>query len=1305
RTHDSLARILTAKIKGTLVLEELLVTPGKKMQKKQSLEKSSLTGDKNHAPDTGVGASHQAGVEAFHLDFFVFCSSLNSLIPTLGQVGYVSANAFLDAYAGTIFSGGEVFAVSINWDRWRNVGMAAKTENLENRESGKTGEEPAGEITIPEALEAFSRILQYKLPQVAVSSVDLEIRMEQQAIREDDINDIITGKSPTGSLTERPGLNEKYIAPRNELETTLAGIWQKYFGIEKIGINDDFFELGGDSLKGMMFVNKYNKLLKENVNINIMFEAPTIAQQVDYLRKHYPNTATGIARELPAEITPTAATAAEKYNEIEPAEKKEYYILAPAQKRLYILQQLKLKNTAYNLSHTLQLATGTGKVRLENIFGKLIRRHESLRTSFHMLQENPVQVIHDTVEFKIETYNLNEKGTGQQLMQVKQNFFRAFDLTRPPLLRVAVVESKRTEIDKTGGEQLLLVDMHHIITDGTSQEILTNEFFTLYAGESLPPLKVQYRDYAEWQNTAKQKKLMKQQEEFWTNQFLDELPRLTLPTDYPRPVTQSFDGDKLSFELNKTETANLAGTARENGTTLYMTILSLFTILLSKLSGQEDIIIGTPTAGRLHADLENIIGMFVNTLPMRNYPDGSKSIAEYLREVKENTLSAFENQEYQFEDLVEGLSVRRDTGRNPIFDVMFNLLNISTGKPAKNKPRSIVTPQEPKDSTPDSTPDSKYDFIKRTSKFDLTLTCGEIEPGEINEGTLDIHFEYSVKLFKEETIKRFTTYFRNVLQAVATNPGGKIGDIEIITNEEKEKILYQFNDTTADYPKNKTIHRLFEEQVERTPDSIGLVGKEKPVGSRQLAVGLLSIPSTHETPVQESAVTYKELNEKSNSLAYLLQSKGVKPGTIVAIMVERSIEMIIGLLGILKAGGAYLPIAPNYPEERINYMLKDSNARLLLVDDKSEIRISKSETKPNDPKPNNHPSSSFPNSQYPITNTQTDGPIVLNLNHLPLECLEPEFVSDFGFRASDLPFKATSLAYIIYTSGTMGSPKGVLIEHRNVIRLVKNAGYIKFSTEDHLLLTGAFVFDVTTFEIWGPLLNGASLCLVHKDEILDIEKLETIIVKNKISILHLIPQLFNQVALQNSRIFAGLNYFLVGGDLVRPREVNRIRMLYKNLEIRHMYGPTENTTFSTYFPVLRDYESNIPIGKPLANSTAYIVDKYGNMNPPGVPGEIRVGGDGIARGYLNKPELTSRKFTEASWQLAVGKNKEGAQNTQKNTEKKETKEERTLITNTQYPITDNTLYRTGDLGRWLPEGNIEFLGRIDHQVKIRGFRI
>ncbi|MCP4215459.1 MAG: AMP-binding protein, partial [bacterium] len=450
---------------------------------------------------------------------------------------------------------------------------------------------------------------------------------------------------------------KNYTAPRDETEEKLNLIWAGILGTPKqaIGIDDNFFDIGGHSLRATVMVSKIHKEFNVKVPLPEIFANPSIRALADNLK--------GVNEET--------------YHSIEPAEKKEYYVLSSAQKRLYILEQM--ESMAYNMPGTVPLAGETDPAKLEAALKTLIQRHDSFRTSFHMINETPVQVVHDTVPFTIEKPASFDRSTADPLTAAKRAFFRPFDLSKAPLLRVGFVETPGGQKENPG--RYMLLDMHHIITDGVSREILTREFFALIAGEELPPLTVQYRDYAQWRAGSAQKQLMEQQEEFWLNTFPDELPVLELPTDYPRPVIQSFEGKRVSFVLTQEETRSLNAAANENEATLYMTVLAIFTILLSRLGGREDIIVGAPTAGRRHADLDNIIGMFVNTLAMRNYPEGEKTVGAFLGEVRENTLNVFENQEYQFEDLVDKLSLRRDTGRNPIFDVMFNMLNLDEYDP------------------------------------------------------------------------------------------------------------------------------------------------------------------------------------------------------------------------------------------------------------------------------------------------------------------------------------------------------------------------------------------------------------------------------------------------------------------------------------------------------------------------------------------------------------------------------------------------------------------------------------------------
>ncbi|MCP4154528.1 MAG: amino acid adenylation domain-containing protein, partial [bacterium] len=732
--------------------------------------------------------------------------------------------------------------------------------------------------------------------------------------------------------------------------------------------------------------------------------------------------------------------------------------------------------------------------------------------------------------------------------------------------------------------------------------------------------------------------------------------------------------------------------AADNQVPLYMAILSIFTLLLSKLSGQEDIIVGTPTAGRRHADLENIIGMFVNTLPMRNYSPGNKTVNTFMKEVKKHTLAAFENQEYQFEDLVDRLSVRRNTGRNPIFDVMFNLLNQADYKEQNTNSFNSF-----------NSPNSLYSPNSFTSKFDLTLNAEE------TGDHLYFYFEYCTKLFKEKTIKRFITYFKGILRAISNAPHQKISDIEIITEEEKNQILYDFNDTETDYPHDKTIHQLFEEQVEKTPDRISTVGKAKPVGSRQYAVGkkktqeqlpqmeatpsipsipsFPSIPSTHETPLQESqsrqatAVTYRELNEKSNRLAGLLKSKGVQPGTIVAIMPERSIEMIIGIIGILKAGAAYLPIDPEYPEERIKYMLRDSSTKIVLRELKE-------------------------------FNELGEGIEIIDIHTIyQLFSSTETRHSALGIRhpASALP--TSSPAYIIYTSGTTGRPKGVLIEHSSVVNLaISQVKRFKLDTSERIMQFSSISFDASVEQIVISLFSGAVLVLVDKETLTGGEKFNDYVNKQAVTHLNSVPSFLATLEPAQNR---QLRRVIAGGEKCPPELVGR---WISQCDFYNQYGPTETTVTSIALAVKKNnVPTTLSIGKPIANTRVFILDKNRKLVPAGVTGELYIGGSGVAPGYLNKPEMTSEKFITYKLQNEPEK---GSQSQLPGT----ALQIKAFggVGPTQWGFINPSVtgfsrkgsdppearvFRTGDLARWLPDGNVEYLGRIDHQVKVRGFRI
>jgi acyl carrier protein/NRPS condensation-like uncharacterized protein len=702
------------------------------------------------------------------------------------------------------------------------------------------------------------------------------------------------GKIDRKSLPEpQRDVGENYVAPGTPIQTKLVEMWSEILGTAKkiISIESNFFELGGQSLKATILITKIHRCFNVKLSLAEIFKQPTIKGLAEYIKE----------------------AGEEKHTSIKPIEKRDYYPLSSPQKRLYILQQMDLKSTVYHISHGIQLDMECDISSLNQVFEQLIRRHESLRTTFVTVSEEPVQRIKETVEIKVKVDDY--KGTRglaplstladpntQLVTNTIKSFIRPFDLSQVPLLRVGLIRLEKKK-------HILLLDMHHIISDGTSMKVLMGEFQTQCHKKELPELPIQYKDYARWQTNSEIRELIKDQEKYWLKEFSNEIPVLNLTTDYIRPAVQSFEGGTVGFEIEHEQAERLKTLALEHNATLFMVLFSIVNILLSKLSSQED-----------HADLQQIIGMFVNTLALRNYPLGEKPFTGFLSEIKNRTLEAFENQDYPFEELVEKAVVRKDTGRNPLFDVMFTLQDISE----KTSPRM-------KSGT--------YQYENSVSRFDMAWM------GTERDEQINFEIEYRTKLFKQETIERFFAYFKKIVTAVANEPGMQISWIEIISAEERKQVLYDFNNKKTEYPRDKTIHALFKAQVERTPDHMAVIGVTNPKseirasrseGTRGLAP--LSVLMS---------ITYKELNENANQLAHILVEKGVGPDTIVGIKMERSIEMIIGLLGILKAGGAYLSIEPDCPEQRIKYMLKDSRARILLK--KSEIRNPKSETNPNDP--------------------------------------------------------------------------------------------------------------------------------------------------------------------------------------------------------------------------------------------------------------------------------------------------------------------------------------------------------------------
>jgi amino acid adenylation domain-containing protein len=971
--------------------------------------------------------------------------------------------------------------------------------------------------------------------------------------------------TPNGKVDRKalpdPEINllDNITLPENEIQEKLVGIWSEVLGMDpkRIGIDLNFFDLGGHSLKAINLISKMHKEFNVRVPLGEMFQTPTILGLSNYIKGESQGTD-------------------DLYVSIPIAPQKDHYPLSSAQKRIYVLQQMDPQGIFYNVFQTNYLDIQVDKKKLETIFQQLVQRHESLRTSFEMMNQEPVQKIHEKVELKVSYFEVEGKDV-PAIEKIVRGYVKPFDLTQAPLLRVGLIDTKENVI--------LMIDMHHIISDGTSHKVLTDEFLALNEEQELPALRLQYKDYAEWQNSGEQKESLQNQEKYWLKKFSDGIPVINLPSDFLRQSTQSFEGNTVSFVLNPEETQVIKGFTKDTDYTLFMVTLSLYYILLYKLTGEEDIVIGTPTAARMHADLQSIIGMFVNTLAVRMKMETNPSFSTFLKEVKENTIQAFENQEYQFEDLVDKVVLTRDVSRNPLFDVMLTLQN-----QAEYIEAIFINIEE-----------EKYDHKKGAAKFDLTLTTVDLG------ARIHFHFEYCTRIFKPETIERFIGYFRKIIRQLSETPDLLISEMDVISEWEKEQLLQHFNDTSEVYPDEKTIQQIFEEQVQETPDGTAII-------------------------LGENKLSYSELNEKANQLAWTLRNMGMENNGIAGLIMERSIEMMVSLLGILKAGGAYLPIDPTLPEERKQYMLKDSQANLMVT----QTRI-------------------FTENSNGKTENQSKVLFIDDAGDLTGATHNPESIN-----------QSEDLAYVMYTSGSTGTPKAVAVPHKGLINhstAFKRKFYL--TPQDNIVLFASISFDASISEIVMTLLNGSSLCLLTEKIISDFDLFQHYFTNQNITVATLPPSYVTHFKPED---FKSLRVLISAGS---PPTTRMIHQWKEKVQFINAYGLTETSVCATHVNISEEGFDGHPtnVGGPIINARVYVLGPNLKLQPIGVMGELCVAGDIIARGYVNQPELTEERF----------------------------------VSN---PFEENKkLYKTGDYARWLPNGRIEFLGRMDHQVKVRGYRI
>lgn len=969
-------------------------------------------------------------------------------------------------------------------------------------------------------------------------------------------------------------IEEGYVAPGTPTEKLIADIWVEVLGKKRIGISHTFFEVGGNSLVATQIVARMREAFHVEFPLRLLFDRPTIAGLAAYLE-----TVTQTASE------PLASP-------LLPCVQREMIPLSLTQQGLWLIEQLVPGTAMHTIPLAFQIIGQLNLASLQDSLMEIARRHAVLRTRFAVSEGEPVQVIAASTPWEIEQIDLRmlakEEREAAASQLAHQRVHQPFDLCSDLLLHVSII---RLEEQK----YLLLMNMHHLISDGWSIEVFLYELRVLYnaycqkQSSPLAELAIQYADFTIWQRQWLQTTVLEGQLAYWKQQLVGAPALLSLPTDHPRPALQRFRGAAISFFVPRACTRALKALSQQEEVTLFMTLLAAWQTLLFRYTGQEDLVVGTPTAGRTQRQTEELIGFFVNMLVLRTDLSGNPRFQQLLQCVRETALQAYAHQEVPFEQVVEALQPARDLSFNPLFQVAFVLQNSSVefGELLNLQ----VTP---------------FIIEKETTQFDLTLELTETAEG------LEGHLEYNTDLFEATTISRMVHHFQALLEMISEDAEQRIGEIPFLGEAERQQLLIEWNATQADYPGEQCIHQLFEAQVERTPEAVALVADD-----RQL--------------------TYQELNGHANRLAHRLQELGVEPEVLVGVCMERSVELIVALLAILKAGGAYVPLSPRDPRERIAWQLQDTQANILLT------------------------------HEY------------LKNGVLSTEICEILALDTFWAQDATLPSKpvqshhlSEALAYVMYTSGSTGKPKGVAVTHRNIVRLILGTHYATFDSQEIFLHYAPIAFDASTFEIWGALLHGARL-VIAPPALPSLEALGTLITRCQVSTLWLTAELFHQMVDSHLPALQGVRQLLAGGDRLSVSHVCKVLSDLPDTQLINGYGPTEGTTFSCCATLesLGSHCNSVPIGRPIANTQLYVLDAHMQPVPIGVVGELFIGGAGLARGYLNRPELTAEKFVPNPFSGEPG----------------------------------TRLYRTGDRVRYLPDGDLEFLGRLDHQIKIRGFRV
>jgi len=1003
--------------------------------------------------------------------------------------------------------------------------------------------------------------------------------------------------TPNGKI-DRVGLPEPagveriatFTSPRTPTEDMLAGIWSEVLGIDNVGVHDDFFELGGHSLLATQVISRIRRVFSVDLALRDLFQVATIAGIADKIEA-------ARAREPRLRQAPLL-----------PVSRDRDMLLSVAQQRLWFFEQLMPGTSVYNMATAVRFTGRLDIATMWSCLSTVVQRHESLRTTFAWKEEGPIQVFTSVLAVRSPVVDLEglpelerERETHKLALEEAH---QPFDLTHGPLWRATLI--------RLGGEShVALFTMHHIIADGWSVGVLIRELGILYEAFSqgrpspLPSLPIQYADFAVWQREWLRGEVLDQQLSYWKDQLAGVPALLALPTDRPRPAVQTYRGAAASVHIPCDLSEALQELSRQEGVTLFMTLLAGFQVLLHRYTAQQDIVVGSPVAGRNRAEIEGLIGCFLNTLVLRGNLSGNPRFREFLRHVREVTLDAYTHQDVPFEQLVESLQPGRDLSHTPLFQVMFIVQNAPQG--VRELPGLTWR---------------ILGGLENTAQFDLVLSLTE------EESSLLGSMEYNTDLFDAGTVDRLLDHWVRILRGVVTDPEQHVSELPLLSAAELDQVLTKWNDTATAYPTQQCIHQLFEVQVERTPEAVAVV-------------------------FEEEQVTYRELNQKANQLAHYLRALGVGPEVLVGIMMERSVDMVVGLLGILKAGGGYVPLDPSYPKDRIAFMIHDARTAVLLTHSGVE------------PPSGDQPTSGISQHSVQTPNTGARAPRVV--------CLDQDAQAIAQQRSAN-PVNATepqNSAYVIYTSGSTGTPKAAVNAHAGILnRLIWMQEAFQLTEADAVLQKTPFSFDVSVWEFFWPLMTGARLVAARPEGHKDSGYLVSVIRDEHITTMHFVPSML-QVFVDEEGIQTceSLIRVICSGEALSFQLQQRF-FSRSDSSLHNLYGPTEAAVDVTCWDCQRgDSRGVVPIGKPIANTQIYVIND--SPVPLGVAGEIQIGGVGLARGYLSNVDLTAERFVPDPYGTEAG----------------------------------GRLYRTGDRARYMPDGAIDFLGRLDHQVKIRGFRI